>query len=171
MTRRILYRPRRAACCFPVWRRRMILRCPAAALPRRYEALWTKSPFSVATARRRLTRPTIPGRRRTHGRHSYVNVVDKQSGEHFIVTSDKPARGLTLVSVSRGQGAGDASAIMKKDTGEAITSSLRNRPSPVAQPRSPLPCSGVVVVLEVGGAPAAGRARARILHQSECGLT
>ena len=33
---------------------------------------------------------------------SYVSLIEKQSGEHFILASDKPVRNLKLVSIARG---------------------------------------------------------------------
>lgn len=106
----------------------------------RYEALWTKSPFSVATPEDPVSSPdySLVGLFRMEG-VSYANVVDKQSGEHFIVTSDKPARGLTLVSISRGKGGGAATAILKKDSGEAITLQLEESTETAVPMEAPVP--------------------------------
>jgi hypothetical protein len=80
----------------------------------RYESLWTKSPFSVAT-------PDGPAESADYAMVgvaqfdgvSYASLIDKQTNEHFLVSSDKPARGLVLVSVARGHDSSDMSAVIQ----------------------------------------------------------
>jgi hypothetical protein len=69
----------------------------------RYETLWTKSPFSVAT-------PEV-----VQGSPDY-----QQTGQHFLLSSEKPVRGLTLISVTRGRGSSLNQAVLQKD-GQPIT--------------------------------------------------
>jgi hypothetical protein len=93
-----------------------------------YEALWTKSPFAVASAEDPVASPdySLLGLARIDG-VNYASVLDKATNEHFLVSTDKPAHGLTLVSVNRGTNADDTSAVVKRGE-EAITLKLEQAP-------------------------------------------
>jgi hypothetical protein len=109
----------------------------------RYEGLWTKSPFAIATpdAPAASEDYELVGMAQFDG-ISYVTLIDKQNQEHLIVASDKPLRdsrhNLDLRLVSIAHGAGGASAVLLRN-GESIT--LREEQSPAAPgaPASPPP--------------------------------
>jgi hypothetical protein len=91
-----------------------------------YESLWTKSPFAVASADAEAG-PSSPdyslvGIAEVDG-IAYANLIEKQNHEHFILTTDKPARGLKLVSISRGHDTTKTSAVVQKD-GQTLTLTL-----------------------------------------------
>ena len=102
----------------------------------RYTALWSKSPFAIAT-------PDAPA---TSSEYefvalaqlegvTYVTLIDKQSPgqDHFVLSSDKPVRNLTLVSATRT--AGGTSAVVEHN-GERLTLQLEQAAAP---PPVPLP--------------------------------
>lgn len=105
-----------------------------------YQALWTTSPFAVAT-------PDSPGASTDYSLVGiaqfdgiyYANLVDKQSQEHFLVTSKMPVRGLTLVSVAQGHDASQATAILQKE-GQLISLKLE---TPAVNPSPGMPPPGV----------------------------
>lgn len=90
----------------------------------RYEALWSKSPFSVASAEDGPTSPdySLVGIAQFDG-VSYATVVNKQTQEHFLLSSDKPVKGFTLVSVTRGHDPSSTMAMLQKD-GQSMTLKL-----------------------------------------------
>jgi hypothetical protein len=90
----------------------------------RYKTLWTKSPFAVASDNSAQTSPdySLVGIAEIDG-ISYASLIDKQSQEHFLLCSDKPDRGLTLISIKRGQDTSDTTAIIQKKDGESINTS------------------------------------------------
>ncbi len=91
----------------------------------RYEALWTKSPFAVATAEAapESSDYSLVGIAQFDG-VSYASLIDKQNNqEHFLLSSDKPSKGITLVSVTRGHGPSDTLAVIQK-AGQSITLKL-----------------------------------------------
>jgi hypothetical protein len=94
--------------------------------PDHYEPLWTKSPFAVASADAPATSPDfkLEGLGRTDG-ISYAVILDTGNNDHFIVTTEKPVRGVTLVSISHGRDPSETSAIIKKD-GEPLTLKLEH---------------------------------------------
>jgi len=108
----------------------VFLSCPARAdapvLPgagfaaSRYEVLWTKSPFAVASAEGGQESPdyALKGIAQFDG-ISYASLIDKRSPgpepEHFLLSSDKPVKGLTLVSISRGHDSSGTFAVIQKD--------------------------------------------------------
>jgi hypothetical protein len=106
---------------------------PGSGFPAsRYTELWTKSPFAVATPDG-ASGPSSPdytlvGIASFDG-VSYASIIDKQSNEHFLLSSAQPARGLTLVSVTPGKDAASASADIRKD-GEMLTLKLESAPAP-----------------------------------------
>ncbi len=98
----------------------------------RYEALWTKSPFAVATPE---TGPDSPdyslwGIAQIDG-ISYASVTNKQNSEHYLLATDKPDHGLTLVSIKRGADTSGTVAVVQKD-GQLITLKLEQAPPPMA---------------------------------------
>ena len=94
--------------------------------PSRYESLWTKSPFAVATADAVEDSPdySLVGIAEIDG-VSYASLIEKQNQEHFLISSqkDKPVRGLVLLTISHGQGGSDTYANVQKD-GQTITLKL-----------------------------------------------
>jgi len=108
---------------------------PSAGFPAsRYEALWTKSPFSVATSEddSSVTSPDymLVGVSNIDG-ISYASVVEKQNQEHFLISSDKPTRGMTVTSITRNHDNSDTFAVVQKD-GQSLT--LKLEQAPAAQP-------------------------------------
>jgi hypothetical protein len=94
-----------------------------------YETLWTKSPFAVATADAAATESadySLVGVVQLGG-ISYANLIDKGSQEHFLLASDKPVRGLTLVSVTRGHDPSDTMVVVQRG-GESISLKLEDGP-------------------------------------------
>ena len=87
----------------------------------RYEMLWARSPFVVAKdeVAPETTEYDLAGVARFDG-ISYASLVEKKSGEHFLLETDRPARGLTLVSVSPGRAGSGVSAVVRKE-GQLLT--------------------------------------------------
>lgn len=112
---------------------------PTAAFPAsRYEALWTKSPFAVATAE--AVTDTSPdyflvGIANADG-ISYASVIERQNQEHFLISTDKPNRGLTLTSITHSHDGLDTFASVQKD-GQLITLKLEQPPAMAAAPGAP----------------------------------
>ena len=126
---------------------------PGAGFPAsRYETLWSKSPFAVASDEAVAAASpdySLVGVAQIEG-VSYVSVIDTHSNEHFVVTSDKPVRGITLVSVTRGQTT-DATTALVQLGGQNLTlkmdPSLANPPPgtvPTVQPLPGVPQAGMV---------------------------
>jgi hypothetical protein len=114
----------------------------------RYKTLWTKSPFAVASDNSAQTSPdySLVGIAEIDG-ISYASLIDKQSQEHFLLCSDKPDRGLTLISIKRGQDTSDTTAIIQKKDGESITLKLETvvaASTPGPPTVFPLPMPGTV---------------------------
>ena len=101
---------------------------PGAGFPAsRYETLWTKSPFAVATAEANEG-PESPdyslvGIATNVNGISYASVIEKQKNEHFLISTDKPTRGMTLTSITIGHNGSDTYALVQKD-GQPITLKL-----------------------------------------------
>jgi hypothetical protein len=95
----------------------------------RYETLWTKSPFAVATSEAAPESPdySLVGIAQFDG-ISYASLIEKQNQEHFLISSDKATKGLTLLSITRGHDGGDTLAVVQKD-GEQITLKLEQLPA------------------------------------------
>jgi hypothetical protein len=104
----------------------------------RYASLWTKSPFAIATpdAPAATTDYALVGIAQFDG-VSYASLIEKQSQEHFVVSSDKPYKNLKLVSISRGKGDAATSAVIDRN-GESLTLTLE-QPSAAAT----VPGSGI----------------------------
>ena len=102
---------------------------PGAGFPAsRYETLWTKSPFSVATAEAAQESPdySLVGIAQFDG-VSYASLIERQNQEHFLISTDKPTRGITLSSITRGKDGSDTTAIVQKD-GQPLTLKLEQAP-------------------------------------------
>ena len=112
---------------------------PGAGFPAsRYEALWTKSPFAVATSE--VVAESSPdymlvGFAQVDG-ISYASLIERQNQEHFLISSDKPTKGITLTSITRGHDGSDTYAVVKKD-GQSITLKLEQLPATAAVPGAP----------------------------------
>jgi hypothetical protein len=116
----------------------------------RYATLWTKSPFAIATpdAPAASADYQLVGMAEFDG-VNYVSLVDKQNQQHFVLASDQPVRGLTLVSIAHGPSS--SSAVIQRN-GETLTlqeetaaapppgvagiNQAPEMPRPVAQPLS-----------------------------------
>jgi len=107
---------------------------PSAGFPAsRYEALWTKSPFAVATSEdATVTSPDymLVGVSNIGGVF-YASVIEKQNQEHFLVSSDKPTGGMTLTAINRSHDDTGTYAVVQKD-GQSLT--LKLEQAPTAQP-------------------------------------
>ena len=102
----------------------------------RYQALWTKSPFAVETPEAGEESPdySLVGVAQFDGVF-YASLVQKQNSEHFLVSSDKPYKGLTLTAITRGRDVADTTASLIKD-GQPITLKLESGP---VVPPAPIP--------------------------------
>lgn len=122
----------------------------------RYESLWTKSPFAVASpdgAAPETADYSLVGIARIDG-VSYASLVEKQSQIHFLVSDNMPARGLTLVSVTRGTEDGLGTfALIKKDD-QLMTLKLDIASNPATANLAAVP-PGVTVTQSASGAPVA----------------
>jgi len=94
----------------------------------RYEPLWTKSPFAVASAEAVEESPDyiLVGFAQVEG-VSYASLIERQSQEHFLISTEKPVRGLTLTSITQGHNGSDTYIVMQKD-GQPITLKLEQVP-------------------------------------------
>jgi hypothetical protein len=114
---------------------------PGAGFPAsRYEALWTKSPFAVATAE--ASQDTSPdymlvGIAGPWNGVSYASVIEtKTPQEHFLISTDKATRGLTLTSITRSHDGSDTFAVVQKN-GQSITLKLEQASATAAVPGAP----------------------------------
>lgn len=99
-----------------------------------YQPLWTKSPFAVASPEMVESSPDylLVGIARSDG-VSYASIVDKPTQQqHFLLSTEKPVNGLTLVSITQGHGSSGGSAVIQKG-GESIVLKLE-QPSSVPVP-------------------------------------
>jgi hypothetical protein len=120
----------------------------------RYESLWSKSPFAVASADG--SGPGSPdyalvGIAEFDG-ISYASIIDKksQNQEHILLSSEKDADGLKLVSVTRGQDAEGTTAVVLKN-GETLTLKLDPSAGSPAPGMTPVPAP---VITMPGSVPA-----------------
>ncbi len=100
--------------------------------PARYEALWTKSPFAVATSEGPgETSPDymLVGVAKIDN-VSYASVVQVQGGEHFLISSDQPVHGMTLNTITHSPNSPDTFATITKD-GQTLTLKLQQAPAAV----------------------------------------
>jgi hypothetical protein len=108
-----------------------------------YQLLWTKSPFTVESPGEAPTTTdySLVGIAQFDG-ISYASLIDKSNSEHFLLSSDKPARGLSLVSLNHGSKPEDTTAVILKN-GQQMTlkldaSAAEGAPPPMAgQPPMP----------------------------------
>ena len=133
----------------------------------RYEALWTKSPFAVATSEASAeTSPDylLVGIANVDG-ISYASMVEtKTPQEHFLISTDKATRGLTLTSITRNHD--DTYAVVQKD-GQSITLKLEQAPpatpaAPGTPPVNTVVTPGVIIPqipMPGAGLPTAGSPR------------
>jgi hypothetical protein len=112
---------------------------PGGSFPStRYEALWSKSPFAVATPEPGEDASpdyALAGIAKVDS-VSYASIIDNHNNEHFVVSSDKPDRGLTLTSISRSSDGKGTFAIVQKN-GQAITLKLQPLPAAIPVPGQP----------------------------------
>ncbi|MCE0483754.1 MAG: hypothetical protein LV479_05900 [Methylacidiphilales bacterium] len=82
----------------------------------RYEAIWTKSPFAVASpeASQTSSQYQLVGIAKIDD-VAYANLIDSQNGSHFLLFTTQPKRGLKLISVELPRGGSPARAILEKD--------------------------------------------------------
>jgi len=124
----------------------------------RYEALWSKSPFAVASPEGVQESPdySLVGIAQFDG-VTYASLIDKKNQDRILVATGKPANGLTLVSVTRGHDANGTTAVLQKN-GQTITLKLEQaaavatngmpggapspQGAPPAIPMLPMPGSG-----------------------------
>jgi len=119
-----------------------------------YEALWTKSPFSVSSeAGPESPDYALVGIAQFDGIY-YVSLIDQKNQEHFLVSTSKPARGLVLVSVTPGHGTSDAFAMLQRD-GQPITLKMQAMPNTAPPPPNGNPPAAAVNQPPVPGSPAA----------------
>jgi hypothetical protein len=100
----------------------------------RYSSLWTKSPFAIATPEAGATTQDyqLTGLAKFDG-IAYASLINKQTQEHFLLTSAKPAQNLSLVSINHGRNGGSAVVLRN---GEQITLQEENS-SPALSPGLP----------------------------------
>jgi hypothetical protein len=106
----------------------------------RYETLWTKSPFAIATPEAGATSTDyqLVGMAQFDG-VSYASLIDQQTSEHFVLTSEKPVKNLTLVALHHD--ANGASAVIERQ-GERLVLHEDNAappPAPAAAPMATVP--------------------------------
>ena len=94
----------------------------------RYETLWMKSPFSVATSDTASQSPDflLVGLANLDG-VDYASLVNKKTNERYLLASGKPQNGLTLVSVTQGQDRDKTFAVVQNN-GETLTLKLSAAP-------------------------------------------
>jgi hypothetical protein len=111
----------------------------------RYETLWTRSPFAVETPEAAPDSPdySLVGVAEVEG-VTYASLIQKQNGEHFLISSAKPERGLQLTSIKRGKGEGDDTTATISRNGEIL--SLKLEQGPMTAPGS-MPGAGSVATM------------------------
>ena len=132
----------------------------------RYESLWKKSPFSVATPDGPTdTSPdyALYGIANIEG-ITYASLVDAHTNEHFLVSSDKAVRGITLNGITHQPNSTDIFANVVKD-GQPLTLKLATAPTPAAAtpnaspgltPQGAAPGSIVPNIIAPGSGPGGG---------------
>jgi hypothetical protein len=123
----------------------------------RYAILWTKSPFAVATSEtvgEESPDYILYGVANQDGIF-YASVVERQNQEHFLLSSDKPVRGLTLKSINRTKDGLSTFAEVTKD-GQPLT--LKLEQASAATPGAPgmgvinAPAGGIMQQIPMPGA-------------------
>jgi hypothetical protein len=98
----------------------------------RYEALWTKSPFIVATSdvANQSSDFLLVGICRLDG-VDYASLVSKQTNERYLLASGEPQNGLSLISVTHGED-WDKALVVIQNKGETFTLKLTDTaPAPM----------------------------------------
>jgi hypothetical protein len=113
------------------------LMIPSVTFPvSRYEALWTKSPFAVATSEETVQASPdymLVGIANVDGIF-YASVIEQQPPqEHFLISSDGPTRGMILKSISKSADGQDTYASVLKD-GQPLTLKLQQSPAGAIAP-------------------------------------
>jgi hypothetical protein len=97
---------------------------PTAPFPAsRYEALWTKSPFAVATSEDTVQASPdymLVGVGNQDGTF-YASLIERDNQEHFLISSDKTTRGLIVKSINRSRDGQETYASVIKD-GQPLSS-------------------------------------------------
>lgn len=96
----------------------------------RYEVLWTKSPFAVATSEDAATESpdySFVGFSANIDGVSYASLIEKDNNAHFLISTDKSVKGMTLTSIKRNKDGSGTSALIKKDD-QTITLKLEQAP-------------------------------------------
>ena len=106
----------------------------------RYEALWTKSPFAVATPETGAGDSSpdyfLAGIANIDG-ISYASLIEtKPPQKHFLISTAQPVDGLTLVSITQGHNGSDTFVVLLKD-GQQITVKLQPQTLATAQSGAP----------------------------------
>jgi hypothetical protein len=117
--------------------------------PSRYQVLWTKSPFAVETSEATVeTSPDymLVGFANIDG-VSYASIIERQSPQgHYLISSDKPVKGLTLKSITIGKNGSDTYAVINRN-GQEITLKLEQTAASGGTPGVPpanIPMPGVM---------------------------
>jgi hypothetical protein len=95
----------------------------------KYEKLWSKSPFAVASPEAGpSTSPdySLVGIAKVDG-ISYASLIDKKNQEHFLLGTDKGDRGLSLVSITEGKDTDNSFAVISRD---GVTTQLKLEEAP-----------------------------------------
>ena len=106
----------------------------------RYQSLWESSPFAVATpVAIESSDYALVGAAEFDG-ISYVSLIDRQSKDHFLITTNTPAHGLSLISLVHGNDPGSTYATFQKGS-ETLRLKLETGASsaPGAPPPSIMP--------------------------------
>jgi hypothetical protein len=108
----------------------------------RYTVLWTKSPFAIATPEAGAVSSDfqLVGVAQFEG-VSYASLFDKQKQEHFVLTSEKPVRNLTLISLRHDSGG--ASAIIDRQGERLVLHEDNAAPAPTVAPAATVPIIAV----------------------------
>jgi hypothetical protein len=114
----------------------------------RYESLWKKPPFAVATPEQGTASPEYALVGIAEFDHvSYASLVDRHTREHFVVSTQAPARGVVLLSILHAHPPDRNSAALEID-GLSVVLPLETpaAPAPVAVAGASTPVPGPAVV-------------------------
>ena len=100
----------------------------------RYSLLWETSPFAVASpVAVESVQYSLVGAAEFEG-VSYASIIDKQSQNHFVVTSKTPSHGLSMVSLTHGSSPGSVSATLQS-SGGILKLALDTTTAPLVAPQ------------------------------------
>ena len=110
----------------------------------RYTVLWTKSPFAIATAEAAPESADyqLVGLAQFDG-ISYANLVVKQTQEHFVLSSQKSEKNLTLVSI-RHDVQGGSAVIQRNGERLVLQETIASATAPPADMNAAVPTPGAV---------------------------